>query len=114
MRRNLARTCALGRMDAHPVPPRSKVVRIRFGCQRYDDASDRALRRCDPGNPGVQRKRTERLVNLALVNVFAIFAWELGIDVWEVVRGGSAKPFDFVPFCYGPGADGHCLPIDPA
>jgi UDP-N-acetyl-D-glucosamine dehydrogenase len=58
-------------------------------------------------------ENTFRHVNIALVNEFAIFAHELDIDVWEVVRAASTKPFGFLPFTPGPGVGGHCLPIDP-
>ncbi|MGH3401397.1 MAG: nucleotide sugar dehydrogenase [Streptosporangiaceae bacterium] len=58
-------------------------------------------------------ENTFRHVNIALVNEFAMFARELGIDMWEVVRAASTKPFGFMPFYPGPGVGGHCLPIDP-
>jgi nucleotide sugar dehydrogenase len=58
-------------------------------------------------------ENTFRHVNIALVNEFAIFARELGVDVWEVLRAASTKPFGFMPFQPGPGVGGHCLPIDP-
>jgi UDP-N-acetyl-D-glucosamine dehydrogenase len=58
-------------------------------------------------------ENTFRHVNIALVNEFAIFARELGLDVWEVLRAASSKPFGFMPFQPGPGVGGHCLPIDP-
>jgi UDP-N-acetyl-D-glucosamine dehydrogenase len=58
-------------------------------------------------------ENTFRHVNIALVNEFAIFAHELGLDVWEVVRAASSKPFGFLSFNPGPGVGGHCLPIDP-
>jgi UDP-N-acetyl-D-glucosamine dehydrogenase len=37
----------------------------------------------------------------------------MGIDVWEVIRAASTKPFGFMPFYPGPGLGGHCIPIDP-
>jgi len=37
----------------------------------------------------------------------------MGIDVWEVVRAASTKPFGFHAFYPGPGLGGHCIPIDP-
>jgi UDP-N-acetyl-D-glucosamine dehydrogenase len=37
----------------------------------------------------------------------------MGIDVWEVIRAASTKPFGFTPFYPGPGLGGHCIPIDP-
>jgi UDP-N-acetyl-D-glucosamine dehydrogenase len=58
-------------------------------------------------------ENTFRHVNIALVNEFAIFARQLGVDVWEVIRAASTKPFGFMPFYPGPGVGGHCLPIDP-
>jgi UDP-N-acetyl-D-glucosamine dehydrogenase len=58
-------------------------------------------------------ENTFRHVNIALVNEFAIFARELNVDVREVVRAASTKPFGFLPFYPGPGVGGHCLPIDP-
>src|SRR6202044_2081696 len=51
-------------------------------------------------------ENTFRHVNIALVNEFAIFARELNIDVWEVVRAASTKPFGFLPFYPGPGVGG--------
>jgi UDP-N-acetyl-D-glucosamine dehydrogenase len=59
-------------------------------------------------------ENTFRHVNIALVNELAIFARELGIDVWEVVDAATTKPFGFMRFTPGPGVGGHCLPIDPA
>ena len=58
-------------------------------------------------------ENTFRHVNIALVNEFAILARELSVDVWEVIRAASTKPFGFLPFHPGPGVGGHCLPIDP-
>ncbi len=58
-------------------------------------------------------ENTFRHVNIALVNEFAIFARQLGVDVWEVVRAAATKPFGYMPFYPGPGVGGHCLPIDP-
>jgi UDP-N-acetyl-D-glucosamine dehydrogenase len=37
----------------------------------------------------------------------------MGIDVWEVIRAASTKPFGFQAFYPGPGLGGHCIPIDP-
>lgn len=59
-------------------------------------------------------ENTFRHVNIALVNEIAMFAHELGIDVWEAIDAASTKPFGFMPFTPGPGVGGHCLPIDPS
>lgn len=54
-----------------------------------------------------------RAVNIALVNEMKMVLSELGVDIWEVIRAASTKPFGFMPFYPGPGLGGHCIPIDP-
>src|ERR1017187_4049679 len=59
-------------------------------------------------------ENTFRHVNIALVNELAMFAHDLGINVWEAIDAASSKPFGFMPFTPGHGVGGHCLPIDPS
>ena len=59
-------------------------------------------------------ENTYRHVNIALVNELAMFARELGVDVWAAIEAAGSKPFGFTPFRPGPGVGGHCLPIDPS
>jgi UDP-N-acetyl-D-glucosamine dehydrogenase len=59
-------------------------------------------------------ENTFRHVNIALVNELAVFAHDLGIDVWEAIDAASSKPFGYMRFVPGPGVGGHCLPIDPS
>ena len=59
-------------------------------------------------------ENTYRHVNIALVNEIAMFARELGVDVWDAIDAAATKPFGFSPFRPGPGVGGHCLPIDPS
>jgi len=54
-----------------------------------------------------------RSVNIALVNELALLSERMGIDMWEVIEAASTKPFGFMPFYPGPGAGGHCIPVDP-
>ena len=54
-----------------------------------------------------------RSVNIALVNELKMIFDRMGIDIWEVVRAASSKPFGFMPFSPGPGYGGHCIPVDP-
>jgi UDP-N-acetyl-D-glucosamine dehydrogenase len=54
-----------------------------------------------------------RCVNIALVNEIKVLFDKMKIDVWEVIRAASTKPFGFTPFYPGPGLGGHCIPIDP-
>jgi UDP-N-acetyl-D-glucosamine dehydrogenase len=54
-----------------------------------------------------------RAVNIGLVNELKIIADRMDIDIYEVIRAASTKPFGFVPYYPGPGLGGHCIPIDP-
>jgi UDP-N-acetyl-D-glucosamine dehydrogenase len=54
-----------------------------------------------------------RCVNIALVNELKMLCHRMDVDVWEVIRAASTKPFGFMPFYPGPGLGGHCIPIDP-
>ena len=54
-----------------------------------------------------------RAVNIGLVNEMKIVADKMDIDIHEVIRAASTKPFGFVPYFPGPGLGGHCIPIDP-
>ncbi|HYR83878.1 MAG TPA: nucleotide sugar dehydrogenase [Terriglobia bacterium] len=58
-------------------------------------------------------ENTFRAVNIGLVNEIAMMCSHMGLDVWEVIRAASTKPFGFMPFYPGPGLGGHCIPIDP-
>jgi UDP-N-acetyl-D-glucosamine dehydrogenase len=60
------------------------------------------------------QENTFRHVNIALVNELAVFAHDLGIDVWEAIEAADTKPFGYMKFTPGPGVGGHCLPIDPS
>ena len=59
-------------------------------------------------------ENTYRHVNVALVNELAMFASDLGIDIWESLNAAGTKPFGFTRFNPGPGVGGHCLPVDPS
>lgn len=55
-----------------------------------------------------------RSVNIALVNELALMCERMGgIDIWEVVKAASTKPFGFMSFYPGPGIGGHCILVDP-
>ena len=59
-------------------------------------------------------ENTFRSVNIGLVNEITLMCRSLGIDVWEVIRAASTKPFGFMPFYPGPGLGGHCIPSHPS
>ena len=59
-------------------------------------------------------ENTFRHVNIALVNELAMFARDLGVDIWSAIDAAATKPYGFMRFTPGPGVGGHCLPVDPA
>ncbi len=54
-----------------------------------------------------------RSVNIALVNELKLAFMRMDLDIFEIIRAASTKPFGFMPFYPGPGLGGHCVPIDP-
>ena len=42
-----------------------------------------------------------------------VLSHKMNIDIYEVIKAASTKPFGFVPFYPGPGFGGHCIPVDP-
>ena len=59
-------------------------------------------------------ENTFRHVNIALVNELAVFAHQLGVNIWEAIEAANSKPFGYMKFTPGPGVGGHCLPVDPS
>lgn len=58
-------------------------------------------------------ENTFRDVNIAFVNEMAKSFDRLGIDITEVIKGASTKPFGFMPHYPGCGVGGHCIAVDP-
>lgn len=91
--------------------PSTEVIR-----SFYDTLVDETVPMSGPAEAELAKliENTFRHVNIALVNELAMVADELGIDIWESIRGASTKPFGFMPFFPGPGVGGHCIPVDPS
>jgi UDP-N-acetyl-D-glucosamine dehydrogenase len=68
---------------------------------------------CEAAEAAKILENTYRCVNIALVNELKVLFDKMGIDVWEVIRAASTKPFGYTAFYPGPGLGGHCIPIDP-
>jgi UDP-N-acetyl-D-glucosamine dehydrogenase len=68
---------------------------------------------CEVAEAAKILENTYRCINIAMVNELKMLFDRMGIDVWEVIRAASTKPFGFNPFYPGPGLGGHCIPIDP-
>jgi nucleotide sugar dehydrogenase len=58
-------------------------------------------------------ENTFRDINIAFVNELAQSFDRMGIDVTEVIRAASTKPFAFMAHWPGCGVGGHCIPVDP-
>lgn len=54
-----------------------------------------------------------RVINISLSNETKEICKKINIDFNEVLKLASTKPFGFMPFEPGPGAGGHCIPVDP-
>lgn len=54
-----------------------------------------------------------RDINIAFVNELAMSFEILGIDIVNVIKGASTKPFSFLAHYPGCGVGGHCIPVDP-
>jgi UDP-N-acetyl-D-glucosamine dehydrogenase len=58
-------------------------------------------------------ENTFRLINIAMIDELAMMAHKMNINIWEVIKAASTKPFGFMTFYPGPGVGGHCIPKDP-
>ncbi len=58
-------------------------------------------------------ENTFRDINIAFVNEMAKSFDKAGIDITEVIKAASTKPFSFMPHYPGAGVGGHCIAVDP-
>ena len=54
-----------------------------------------------------------RLINISFINEISMFCQKIGVDINEVVKAASTKPYGFMPFYPSVGVGGHCIPVDP-
>lgn len=54
-----------------------------------------------------------RLVNISLINEISNYCRVLEVDINEVIKVASTKPYGFMPFHPSIGVGGHCIPVDP-
>ncbi len=66
----------------------------------YDSLVDRTVPVSTPKEAELTKllENTFRHVNIALVNELAIFAQQLGVNVWEAIDAAATKPFGFMKF----------------
>jgi len=58
-------------------------------------------------------ENTFRDINIAFINEMAQSFYRMGINVKEVIKGASTKPFGFLPHYPSVGVGGHCIAVDP-
>ncbi len=81
----------------------------------YSSVADKVIRVSNPRVAEMSKlyENTFRHINIAFANEMAMLCEKMDIDIWEVIRAASTKPFGFMPFYPGPGVGGHCIPVDP-
>jgi UDP-N-acetyl-D-glucosamine dehydrogenase len=86
-----------------------------LACALYEGAAGEVVRvsSAEVAEAAKLLENVFRAVNIAMVNELKVMLSAMGVDVWEVIRAASTKPFGFMPFYPGPGLGGHCIPIDP-
>jgi UDP-N-acetyl-D-glucosamine dehydrogenase len=77
------------------------------------DGEIRAMNTIDEAEAVKIMENAFRDVNIAFVNELAMIYGKLGIDITEVIKGASTKPFGFKAHWPGCGVGGHCIPVDP-
>jgi UDP-N-acetyl-D-glucosamine dehydrogenase len=87
----------------------------KFAAMLYSHVSDKVLEVSSPEVAEMDKvfENVFRSVNIALVNELAKLCEKMNINVWEVIKAASTKPFGYMPFYPGPGVGGHCIPLDP-
>ncbi|MED4584813.1 nucleotide sugar dehydrogenase [Brevibacillus choshinensis] len=88
---------------------------IELGCLLYGNLVKTVVPVSSPKVAEMSKllENTFRSVNIAFMNEMAMMCDKMGINVWEVIKAASTKPFGFMPFYPGPGIGGHCIPLDP-
>lgn len=87
----------------------------KFAAMLYSHVSDKVLEVSSPEVAEMDKvfENVFRSVNIALVNELAKLCEKMNVNVWEVIKAASSKPFGYMPFYPGPGVGGHCIPLDP-
>jgi UDP-N-acetyl-D-glucosamine dehydrogenase len=91
------------------------IACLNVGVTLYSQAVDSVVTvsSCRAAEMTKLLENIHRAVNIGLVNEMKILADAMNIDIYEIIRAASTKPFGFTPYYPGPGLGGHCIPIDP-
>ncbi|MDV2685098.1 nucleotide sugar dehydrogenase [Alkalihalophilus lindianensis] len=58
-------------------------------------------------------ENTQRFINISFINDIGRLCHVMDIDIWDVVKAASTKPYGFTPYFPSAGIGGHCIPVDP-
>lgn len=58
-------------------------------------------------------ENTFRCINIGFINEMTMMCEKMDVNIWEVIKAASSKPFGYMTFYPGPGIGGHCIPLDP-
>ena len=105
----------IARRDVPKVIGGLEPLATEYACALYNSIFSRVVPVSSPAVAEMTKllENIYRCVNIALVNELKLLCLRMGIDIFEVIRAASTKPFGFQPFYPGPGLGGHCIPIDP-
>jgi UDP-N-acetyl-D-glucosamine dehydrogenase len=105
----------VARRDIPKVIGGLEALATQFASALYNSIFNRVVPVSSPATAEMTKllENIYRCVNIALVNELKLLCLRMGIDIFEVIRAASTKPFGFQPFYPGPGLGGHCIPIDP-
>jgi UDP-N-acetyl-D-glucosamine dehydrogenase len=105
----------VARRDIPKVIGGLEPIATQYASALYNSIFNRVVPVSSPATAEMTKllENIYRCVNIALVNELKLLCLRMGIDIFEVIRAASTKPFGFQPFYPGPGLGGHCIPIDP-
>lgn len=105
----------VARRDIPKVIGGLNPIATQLGSEIYNTIFDRTVPVSAPAVAEMTKllENIYRCVNIALVNELKMLCLRMGIDIFEVIKAASTKPFGFQPFYPGPGIGGHCIPLDP-
>ena len=86
-----------------------------LGCLLYSKIVKKVVRteKIESAEMSKMVENVYRSINIGLANELKIISNKMKINIFEVLRLASTKPFGFTSFAPGPGVGGHCIPIDP-
>lgn len=77
------------------------------------DAEVKIVSSCETAEMSKMVENTFRYINIAFMDEVSLLCKKMNVDVFEVVKAASSKPYGFIPFYPNIHIGGHCIAIDP-